>query len=212
MEKNLDKTLSEIKNAFVVINKHLFGGSLPEPVLVVQASHRAKMGAMGWFTLGKLWKNKETGECFNEITICSETLTQSLHTILEVLVHEMVHLYCMVNNIKDCSGRGGYHNKLFKQNAEKFLLKTNDIPDKRYGYGYTSPTAELIEFLEMIGIDEEAFNLGETAPYLPPKRYTMHIYDCKCGASFKTSANLAAIQCAVCGKEFVKREQNLKVS
>jgi len=206
MEKNLDRTLNEIKRSFVVINKHLFEGSLPEPVLIVQASHRAKMGAMGWFTLGKLWVNKETGERFNEITICSETLTQPLNTILEVLVHEMVHLYCMVNNIQDC-GRGGYHNKQFKKYAEKFLLKTNDVPDKRYGYGYTKPTQELIDFIEMIGIDEDAFNLGEVAPKVAAKRYPMHVYDCKCGASFKTSALLAAIKCGKCGEDFTKREQ-----
>ncbi|MCL2621794.1 MAG: SprT-like domain-containing protein, partial [Firmicutes bacterium] len=147
MENNLDRTLKEIKLVFKQINKHMFANRLPEPVLVVQSSKRTKMNALGWFSFGKEWVNKETGERFHEITVCAETLLKPLNQILGVLVHEMVHLYNKINGIDDCS-KTQYHNKHFKKTAETFLLEVNQKPDATYGYAFTKPTQKLIELFE----------------------------------------------------------------
>lgn len=206
MESNLDRTLKEIKLAFVQINKHMFEGKLAEPVFVVQSSKRAKVNAMGWFTVGKDWVDKETGEWFHEITICAETLSQPLSAILEVLVHEMVHLYNSMNGIQDCSG-SQYHNKKFKTAAEKCYLETNDPPHPTYGYGFTKATQKLIDFFELIGIDDEAFNVAlPPAPQIIPKEYKMFVYRCDlCGHTFKTSTDLEGATHVDCGGGFVKK-------
>lgn len=206
MERNLDKTLAEIKLVFIQLNKYMFNGELPEPVFVVQSSRRTKMNAMGWFTFGKIWIDKETGERFNEITICAETLTQPLHRILEVLVHEMVHLYNHTKGIVDCSA-SQYHNKKFKEAAERCLLKVNEIPHKTYGYAFTEPTQRLKDLLDMVGVDDSAFNVGMAETKPSTKEYSMYSYVCdKCGHKFKTSADLVSAIHNDCGGTFQKQK------
>ena len=58
--------------------------------------------------------------------------------------------YCAVNNIKDTSRGGTYHNKKFKEVAEGTGAILVDY-DPRIGYSPTRPTDALIAFIEEQG-------------------------------------------------------------
>ena len=177
----------------------MFDGKLEEPVLIVQSSSRAKMNALGWFTLGRVWENKETGKTFHEITIAAEALNAPMYSILEVLVHEMGHYWCKENGIKDCSANQ-YHNKEFKKAANRFWLLTEDKPHPRYGYGLTKASDELKTFFDMINLDESAFEISMKEVRPNKGTSNMNIYLCEgCGKSFKTVVHLSSASCAGCG-------------
>ena len=69
---------------------------------------------------------------------------------LATLSHEMCHHYCAVNNIKDTSRGGTYHNKKFKEVAEGTGAILVDY-DPRIGFSPTRPTDALIAFIEEQG-------------------------------------------------------------
>lgn len=62
----------------------------------------------------------------------------------------MIHLYCMVNGIKDTSNGGRYHNKRFKVEAEQRDLKIGYA--KHIGYSVTSPADGFIELIRENGL------------------------------------------------------------
>ena len=199
MAYNVNDTLNELTDAFKYFNKYLFANRLPEPVLIIQSKRAGARNAMGWFTLGKNWVDRETGTRHHEITVCAETLNKPINTILAVLVHEMVHLDNKMREIADCSA-GQYHNKNFKKAAESALLVCKYTP--KYGYGITEPSPQLQELFDLLPIDHDAFNLASAdEKFTPQKKYFMYSYRCSgCGITFKTRANLApGTICGTCG-------------
>ena len=134
-----------LENAYVALNKKFFGGELPPVIITIQSSPRA----YGHYTT---WENTWVGEGqgFHEINIGAETLDRDASEVLATLSHEMCHHYCAVNNIKDTSRGGTYHNKKFKEVAEGTGAILVDY-DPRIGYSPTRPTEALIAFIEEQG-------------------------------------------------------------
>ena len=134
-----------LENAYVALNKKFFGGELPPVIITIQSSPRA----YGHYTT---WENTWVGEGqgFHEINIGAETLDRDASEVLATLSHEMCHHYCAVNNIKDTSRGGTYHNKKFKEVAEGTGAILVDY-DPRIGYSPTRPTDTLIAFIEEQG-------------------------------------------------------------
>ena len=93
-----------LENAYVALNNKFFGGELPPVIITIQSSPRA----YGHYTTWDAWHEGEEG--YREINIGAETLDRPVPEIMGTLVHEMVHHYCAVNNIKDTSRNGTYHN------------------------------------------------------------------------------------------------------
>ena len=68
------------------------------------------------------------------------------------LMHEMVHYYCQLNGIADVSQNGRYHNKKFKEEAEKRGLV---ISWGQYiGWSITKPDESFIRMLEENSIEK----------------------------------------------------------
>ena len=134
-----------LENAYVALNNKFFGGQLPPVIITIQSSPRA----YGHYTT---WENTWVGEGqgFHEINIGAETLDRDASEVLATLSHEMCHHYCAVNNIKDTSRGGTYHNKTFKEVAEGTGAILVDY-DPRIGYSPTRPTEALIAFIEEQG-------------------------------------------------------------
>ena len=134
-----------LENAYVALNNKFFGGELPPVIITIQSSPRA----YGHYTT---WENTWVGEGqgFHEINIGAETLDRDASEVLATLSHEMCHHYCAVNNIKDTSRGGTYHNKTFKEVAEGTGAILVDY-DPRIGYSPTRPTDALIAFIEEQG-------------------------------------------------------------
>ena len=102
----MSRAVGQLEKMYNVINIEKFDGKLPTPIITVQS----KPGTWGHCSRGKVWQRKD----------------------IDTLIHEMVHLYCRENGIKEVSRGGKYHNKKFKALAdEKGLLC---VPQGQYGW------------------------------------------------------------------------------
>lgn len=68
-------------------------------------------------------RQRKEGEMHkDEIALNPEYFNDPME-LLDTIIHELVHMYCDQNAIKETSRQGSYHNKKFKEIAEKFGLK-----------------------------------------------------------------------------------------
>lgn len=121
------------------INTDSFNGMLEMPIITIQSTP----GAYGHVTTRKTWKRKD--ETAYELNISADWLTRPIENVVATLIHEMVHIYHLMNDIQDCSRGGSYHNKKFRDEAVKHMLHIDK--DERYGWTITSPTDELLEYI-----------------------------------------------------------------
>lgn len=142
MTNKLSKQNAILENAFDVLNQKYYDGKLPETIITIQRTPKYH----GHFTIKKIWKEKGSEEehSFHEINLGAESLNRSIVETLATLNHEMVHLYCSENDIKDTSNNHRYHNKKFKTEAEKRGLIIEHA--KSIGWSVTTPTDEFSEF------------------------------------------------------------------
>lgn len=109
----MSRAVGQLEKMYNTLNADFWGGALPLPIITVQS----KPGTWGHCTVGKIWKRKDS-ETY-EMNIAAEVLDQNLEEIIDTLLHEMVHLYCRENGIKEVSRGGKYHNGKFKELAER---------------------------------------------------------------------------------------------
>lgn len=101
------RTAGQLEKMFRTINRDKFNNELPEPIITISPTR----GAYGHFTPWHTWKVSGNGK--HEINLSSDQLERPIECIVSTLIHEMVHLYCYVNDIKDTSRGGTYHNRRF---------------------------------------------------------------------------------------------------
>lgn len=92
---------------------------------------------------------------FYEINICAEHLARPFEQVAETLLHEMVHLYNLQIGVQDTSRGGTYHNKKYKEAAEKHGLTVEK--DAKYGWTKTSLNDEAKAFVD--GMQDKKFEL-----------------------------------------------------
>ncbi|MTD40104.1 SprT-like family protein [Erwinia sp. CPCC 100877] len=126
--------------AFDDLNRKYFESALSKSVITIQSTP----SAYGHFTTSQVWDLAI--EKAYEINIGAETLNRKIEEIIATLIHEMVHQYCAEKNIKDTSRGNTYHNKRFKEEAEKRGLVISYAPG--IGWSVTEPTKELIDYVE----------------------------------------------------------------
>lgn len=107
----MSRAIGQLEKMYNVLNLDKFGGALPVPIITVQS----KPGSWGHCTTAKVWKGKVERY---EMNIAAETVNGPIEEIIDTLLHEMVHLYCRENGIKEVSRGGKYHNRKFKELAE----------------------------------------------------------------------------------------------
>lgn len=186
------KATNELYRIFDALNEKYFDSKLPRVVITIQSSVKA----YGHFSSNR-WKNKaekneiipdkeievakNEGEIikYHEINIAAEHLKRNIYHLCATLQHEMIHLYCHVNDIKDTSNGNVYHNKRFKKEAELRGLYIDKAPT--IGWSVTEPTEEFINFVESIKVEKELFNFfrkismkipSEKAPSKKTTKYT----------------------------------------
>lgn len=139
------KSMQEVlEDGFKVLNRVYFNNELPPVVISIMSSPRTN----GHFTIGKVWRAEENH--FNEINISAEHLSRPMENIMATMCHEMVHYYCQLKGIQDVSQGGRYHNKRFKEEAEKRDLSIGYA--KYIGYSVTTPTEEFTAVIRDNGI------------------------------------------------------------
>lgn len=162
MATNIKKMTDELHKAFHFFNKTFYNNALPEPSILVQNRGNRK-NVLGWCTVNKIWRDYSVNEKKYEITLVAEYLHLGMLPILSTLLHEMAHLYNLVNNIQDVTRGGTYHNKKFKEIAEKSGLIIEH--HKSYGWTITHLQQFTINLIKNSDIKEEAFTLYRIDPF-----------------------------------------------
>lgn len=205
---NIQRVTQLLNKVFKSVNEEYFNNELETPVITIQSS----VGAYGYITTSKVW-NTDGVERY-EINIGAETLNRPIENVVATMIHESVHLYCLMNDIKDTSNRGVYHNKNFKKIAEEMGHLQIDRHDK-YGWTITTPTDDTIEFCLKYGFDDikinrkGAYYMVGTATPTPTKTTTIrkptstrkYICPC-CGNSFRATKSIN-VMCMDCNEQFI---------
>ncbi len=222
---SLQGIITNLENLFRKFNRKYFNGELQKPIITV--SPDTTNGAYGWCTSWKAWQNKnekpeksekshvvnladltpdnlnkkkeEPG--FYEINMCAEYLSRPFMEICETLIHEMVHLKNLQDDVQDTSRSGKYHNKKFKEVAEEHGLLVDK--DSKYGWCITKLTDETKYWIEQSCKDEDCFDLYRSKMLKPlaAKKQSTRKYVCPiCGVIVRATKQVRII-CADCGEE-----------
>lgn len=203
----LGATIEELYKLFHAANGHFYAGRLPTPQLTIQ-SHGTRKSVFGWCTTYKAWVGAEERY---EINIAAEFLNRPVVELAGTVLHEMVHLYNLANDIQDVCG-GRYHNKKFKLEAERIGL----VVTAAYGYGFAFTTVgpETEAWILAQGLDENAFAMARVAPVRksrPRKPRTPKTVDpiaaaglttYKCGCTVVHCEGELDASCQKCGEPF----------
>lgn len=197
-------TLKELYIIFHKLEESLFQVKLEEPVILIQST---KKKILGTCSVNKVWGNKtdEKKEKY-EITVVAESLKRPTEEIVETLLHEMVHLYCSLNDIKDTSNNFVYHNKKYKEEAEKRGLDVSH--HKTIGWAVTKLKPETITLIKTFNINEKVFNYYRK-PYLGGigKKVVYNKYGCPdCSVKISTYKKVNLI-CGDCNKPLELRDE-----
>lgn len=198
MENSLKVIVAKLEELFQIFNNRFYEGKLEQPVITVSPDTAG--GSYGWFTVGKVWINSKTETGHHEINICAETLARPFHEVCETLLHEMVHLYCSQNEIKDTSRGGRYHNKKYKEEAERHGLTAEQ--SGTHGYTRTSLAYNTLVFVNTLNSD--TFTLYRMSPKslstAKTAKSSSRKYVCPvCNASVRATREVH-IMCADCNE------------
>ncbi|WP_031368535.1 hypothetical protein, partial [Clostridium botulinum] len=145
----------------------------------------------------------------------AEYMNRPLYEIIATLLHEMVHLYNLVNKIQDVSRNGTYHNKKFKEASEKFGLIVKH--DKMIGWSITTLQEKTRQLIDSFNINEAAFDIFRIDIFSideedpegnknGKRKSSSRKYVCNnCGAIVRATKELSII-CGKCKQEFQLEE------
>lgn len=187
----MSDVVTKLESLFDILNRVYFDNALPKPVITVQSTPKA----YGHCSTKKIWKSESDGQY--EINIGAEFLNRPSANTAATMCHEMVHLYCLVNEIQDTCQKGRYHNKTFKAEAEARDLEIGY--DRTVGFSHTNPTEAFKKTLEDNGfVLEVPFARVMPEEKAKAEREKPHRYVCPvCGQEVKTTADLSLI-CGIC--------------
>lgn len=205
---NYQRSVNYLVKVYKAVNEHYFNNALETPTITIQST----IGAYGHISVSKVWNNN--GVPTYELNIGAETLNRPIENVVATMIHEACHLYAMMNDIKDTSNQGVYHNKRFKQIAEELGHLQIDRHDK-YGWTITTPTEETLNFCIAYGFEDILINRESPftlrgfgtpkagnggLPVAPKKPSSTRKYICPCcGNSFRAtkSINVMCMDCEV---------------
>ncbi len=131
-----------LEKAFDLINRDWFDNQLERPVITIAPTTKL----YGHYTMYNAWS--VDSEQKREINISCYTIKRPIKEVISTLVHEMTHMYNdLILNVKDCSNRGRYHNKMFKKAAEEHGLLV--LKDPRNGWSITTPSEALLKWIKL---------------------------------------------------------------
>lgn len=202
-DRNLGIVINELHKAFNCLNKEFYNNSLPQVIITIQS--KGKRDALGWFTVGKVWDDGT--QDMHEINISAEYADRDFMDIMRTLHHEMIHLFCAENNIKDTSRGGSYHNKNFKAVSENHgFYYPDDAFDKKYGWTFSQLTDETKEKIESFDIDKSVFSLKRADMSEnndgTKKKSNIIKWQCPCGNIIRSSKEGLNIICGDCMQHY----------
>lgn len=147
------RAIGYLEKMYRQLNKDYFNGELEEPIITIMSTPRA----YGHVTCGRVWKAKDREQY--ELNIGAGTLDRPIENVVSTLLHEMVHIFHLQNDIQDTSRGNTYHNKKFKEKAESVGLIIDHDP--RIGFSITSPSDGLILYICEQGWNDIMLNRNE---------------------------------------------------
>ncbi|GHV19124.1 hypothetical protein FACS189425_09360 [Clostridia bacterium] len=187
----MSETISVLEKTFDKLNTIYFEGKLPRAVITVQSTPRAYSHC----TTKQIWKSDDTAQY--EINLGAEFINRPFENTAATLTHEMVHLYCLENNIADTSQNGRYHNNNFKK---EMLARDLEVDyDSAKGYSATRTTEAFINKLKKAGINTNIqFARITQEAKKTANRSKARAYVCpECGQKVKSPSDLNLI-CGDC--------------
>lgn len=149
----MSRAVGQLEKIFRALNADWYGGELEEPIITIQSTPRA----YGHVTVAKTWRRKDDWR--HELNLGAETLNRPIENVVATIMHEMVHLYNIAHKVQDTSRGEKYHNKRFKEEAERRGLVIGHHPT--YGWTITEPGEDLIDYIIGQGWSEIYINRGE---------------------------------------------------
>lgn len=202
-QSSLKSVIEKLESLFSKFNAEFYDEELQFPVITV--SPDVTSGAYGWCTSWKAWKaandeDEKEDSGFYEINLCAEHLARPFKEVCATLLHEMVHLWNLQNEVQDTSRGGTYHNKKFKQVAEEHGL----IIDKheKYGWTLTKLNEDAEQFID--NMNEQGFGLyrSKLQKVKSASNSSSRKYVCPgCGAIIRATKEVRVI-CGDCDLEF----------
>ena len=98
MYPNLQKT----EKIFDLFNHHFYNDEMARPAITV--SPDGGHDAYGWCSVYEIWQGN--GAVYREINICVEYIDRPIGEVPATMLHEMAHLYDLVNGIKKPARKG----------------------------------------------------------------------------------------------------------
>ena len=195
------EVIKSLESLFEKLNSKYFNGELVKPVITVQQD--STRGSYGWCTGWKAWRDNDGGGYY-EINICAETLNRPLEQTAETLLHEMVHLYNIMHEVKDTSRGGTYHNTKYRDAAQAHGLVVEQ--GEKYGWHKTTLTEEALDWLH--GTDFAGFTLCRPAIKKKPtaSKSSSRKYVCPCCGAIVRATKDVRIICADCEEEMLQEE------
>ena len=195
VEVSVQPIIGKLEKVFDDFNGTLFKGELKKCIISLIPS---KGKYYGWCTLGRIWKDTNGGDvAYYEINITPEFLSRTFHETCCTMIHEMVHLKNIQDDVKDCSNGGRYHNKKFKESAEAVGLVVEK--SARFGWSTTSLGDELKSYLTE-NYPEDIIPVYRS-DVEKPKRKSKKVYRfvCPyCGIKASSTQNISIV-CMDCG-------------
>lgn len=147
------RTAGYLEKIFRKLNAEFFAGEqIEEPIITIQNTP----DAYGHVTVNKTWRVK--GETKHELNIGAGTLDRPIENVCATMLHEMVHLYNIEHEVQDTSRGGSYHNKKFRDEAERRGLHIEH--HERYGWTITTPGERLLDWILNEGLTDIEINRG----------------------------------------------------
>lgn len=215
-EQSLKPVIENLEDLFSKFNKKFYNNELQKPIISV--SPDTTRGAYGWCTTWRAWSNREKvtdlakimsegigairDEGFYEINMCTEHLSRPLANIASTLLHEMVHLYNLQIEVQDACRRGTYHNKKFKEAAERHGLTIQR--DEVFGWAITSLNDEAQKYIETLEHQQFQLFRRDLRKTKMASRQSTRKYVCPiCGCIIRATRKVDVI-CAKCCTQFVE--------
>ncbi|MDO4301274.1 MAG: SprT-like domain-containing protein [Clostridia bacterium] len=194
----MSDTITILEDMFDKLNAIYFEDALPKPVITVQSTPKA----YGHCSTKKIWKAGDN-EAMYEINLGAEFINRPIQETAATLTHEMIHLYCIVNEIADTCQNGRYHNKTFKLEAEARDLEAGY--DRANGYTHTAPTETFVNKITEAGINMTIRFARILKAPIKRERNKQYKYVCPVCGQYVKSASELHIKCANCDAEMIRK-------